>query len=277
MRPILNKTVHATFLAAALLALMTGGTGKAVAGEETVGRSYEGAPVTIGNGTARVVVRCDAKGSPLSVGVMLSSGALSGLPEAANSQTSEGQWEYRLPMPSKGPKTGYAQVMVDWNPQGHPPPHVYTVPHFDFHFYMMSSQQVQQVSFTGPGDAAAEVADASLVPSGYKVVPETAINKMGVHAVDLAAPEFRGKPFTATFIYGYYKGRLTFVEPMVTLAFLRSRPAFVQPVSAPARYSTPGYYPHSYEVQYDASGQSLWIALGGLKHWEGAASTTAKK
>ena len=34
----------------------------------------------------------------------------------------------------------YRFMMLDWNPQGHQPPGVYTVPHFDFHFYMVPDQ-----------------------------------------------------------------------------------------------------------------------------------------
>jgi hypothetical protein len=213
--------------------------------------SYEGAPVHIGQGNAHVVVRTNS----------------SGLPTALNNKTAEGSWEYPLPMPVTGPKTGYSEVMIDWNPHGHPPPHVYTVPHFDFHFYGIDKAAVQRISFKGPTDPATKVSDPKLVPAGYKVFAETAVNQMGVHAIDTAAPEFHGKPFTATFIYGYYKGRLIFLEPMVTRSFLQTKPNFYGPVKIPAKYSRPGYYPTSYSVKYDGGRHAYVIEIAGLKHW----------
>jgi hypothetical protein len=113
------------------------------------------------------------------------------------------------------------------------------------------------------------VSDQGLVPPHYKVIPETAINQMGVHAVNMDAPEFKGTPFTATFIYGYYQNRLTFLEPMVTRDFLKTRPRFAKPVETPAHYSSPGYYPTRYSVHYDAKLRGYLIELGGLKHATG--------
>jgi len=229
--------------------------------------TYKGASVRIGNGTARVVVRTDKSGNPSSVAVVMSQGALKGLPTELNKKTAEGSWEFALPMPKHGPQTGYTQVVIDWNPHGHPPPHVYTVPHFDFHFYGISPAAVEKISFTGPKDPATVVSNAALIPPDYKVIPDTAVNQMGVHAIDTTAPEFHGKPFTATFIYGYNKGQLIFVEPMVTRAYLQTRPNVTLPVKVPAQYSRPGYYPTSYSVRYDKHDKVYVLALGGMKHW----------
>jgi hypothetical protein len=233
--------------------------------------TYKGAPVHIGQGTARTVVRTDATGMPSSVAVMLTPGALQGLSTTLNKKTAEGSWEYPLPMPMQGPKTGYTEVVIDWNPHGHPPPHIYTVPHFDFHFYGIDPATVEQISFTGPTDPATKVSDAALIPPHYQVIPDTAVNQMGVHAIDTTAPEFHGKPFTATFIYGYYKGQLIFLEPMVTRAFLLTKPNLSLPVKTPAQYSRPGYYPASYSVRYDAHSKAYLVELGGLTHWTSAA------
>ena len=247
------------FLASAAL-LMMGGIADAA--------TYKGAAVHIGKGTARIVVKTDKSDKPSSVAVMLTPGALQGLPTILNKKSAEGSWEFSLPLPKHGPKTGYTHVVIDWNPHGHPPPHVYTVPHFDFHFYGISAAAVKKVSFTGPKDPATQVSNAALVPADYKVIPDTAVNEMGVHAVDLTAPEFHGKPFTATFIYGYNKGQMIFVEPMVTLAYLNTKPDLTLPVKTPTQYSRPGYYPARYSVRYDKHSNAYVVALGGLKHWD---------
>jgi len=228
--------------------------------------TYEGEPVAVGKGTARVVVRTDGSGAPESVAVKLSGHALDELPADLNKETSEGQWEFLLPMPADGPQTGYRNVSMDWNPQGHPPQEIYTVPHFDFHFYVMDAADVAQITFASAADPAIGVSDKGLIAPDYQVIPDTRVNQMGVHAIDMTSQEFQGKPFTATFIYGYYKGQLIFVEPMVTRAFLQSKPDAAFPVKTPAHYSTAGYYPESYDIRYDAGQDVYLVELGKLKH-----------
>jgi len=249
--------------AAAVLFIASGAAAAtAVAVPDTT--TYPGAPLQIGEGTARVVAVADVNGRPLSIAVEMTPGALDGLPTELNKTTSEGQWEYSLPVPAEA-HTGFTEVVVDWNPHGHPPQDIYTVPHFDFHFYDVDSKTVEGIKFSGPTDPAANVSDLGLVPTDYHVVPDTVVNRMGVHAIDTTAPEFNGTPFTAAFIYGYYKDKLIFVEPMVTRAFLQSHPDFSAPVKTPAHYSLPGYYPTKYSVSYDAAGERYLVQLSGLE------------
>ena len=90
-----------------------------------------------------------------------------------------------------------------------------------------------------------------------------AVPAMGVHAIDPHGAEFQGK-FTTTFLYGYYKNQLIFVEPMITRKFLKSDPNVTLPIPAPAKYSTAGFYPTKYTVKFDASRNAYVIELEGL-------------
>jgi hypothetical protein len=116
-------------------------------------------------------------------------------------------------------------------------------------------------------DPAARVTDTMIVPKGYQVVPESVSDQMGVHAINPGSPEFHGKPFTATFIYGYYKGRLIFIEPMITRKFLLSHPNVSFHIPTPAKVSYPGYYPTTYSVRYAPSHGGYIIELGHFKHF----------
>jgi hypothetical protein len=234
---------------------------------QALAATQEGEAVKLGNGTAQVVVTTDEDRNPVSIAVSMTAGAFDGLPTELNKDTPEGSWEFPLPMP-EGSNTGYKEVVIDWNPHGHPPPEIYTVPHFDFHFYTISPEDVDKIKFTGPDDPAAKVSDKDLIPPDYQVVPDTAVNMMGVHAIDTKAPEFNGKPFAATFIYGYDNGRLIFLEPMVTLAYLKAKPEEKYPVKAPAKYSSAGYYPSAYSVRYDSASDRYMIELNDLKSWK---------
>ncbi|EPC03150.1 hypothetical protein L861_22840 [Litchfieldella anticariensis FP35 = DSM 16096] len=224
-----------------------------------------GEPVAVGNGLARVVVTQDSSGIPISIAVALTGGALEGLPAP---QPDQQVWLYLLPLPEGVSPTGYDHVLLDWNPAGHIPDGVYSVPHFDMHFYLISDAERQAVTFLGP-DREQQLAppDASLVPAGYIVPPESAVESMGVHGIDLAGHEFHGQPFTHAFIYGYHAGRLIFLEPMVSLDFLRSRPDVTMPVNTPARYSLSGYYPTQYRVGFDPLSDEYRIELLGLRHF----------
>jgi hypothetical protein len=226
-----------------------------------------GKPTTVGKGTAQVIVETDSGGAPTSIAISMTEGAITGVPTELNKNSPEGGYEYALAMP-EGVKSGYSEVMIDWNPKGHPPEHVYTVPHFDFHFYAIAPEEIEGINFTGPDDPAVQVSDKELLPPDYQVIPDTAVPMMGVHALDMTAPELHGKPFTETFIYGYDKGKLIFLEPMVTQAFLETKPDATIPVKTPAKYSEPGYYPTSYTVRFDATADRYLIQLGGLKAWK---------
>jgi hypothetical protein len=98
---------------------------------QALAATQEGEAVKLGNGTAQVVVTTDEDRNPVSIAVSMTAGAFDGLPTELNKDTPEGSWEFPLPMP-EGSNTGYKEVVIDWNPHGHPPPEIYTVPHFDF-------------------------------------------------------------------------------------------------------------------------------------------------
>ena len=227
--------------------------------------TYEGKAVRIGHGKAHTVVRTDADGKPAAIGIVFTPGMLDGLPKAAKG--ADPDFPYPLPMPTKGPKTVVDHVVINWESAGHPPPGVYDVPHFDFHFYLVDRAARMKVKFKdendsgGPGQQPA----AELMPAGYILPPGTAVSQMGVHAIDPKAPEFNKQPFTATFIYGYYDKRQTFFEPMASLAFLKSKPSFSAALARPASYTKPGAYPSAYSVKYDAAHDVYEVTLEELK------------
>src|SRR5829696_3460860 len=98
-------------------------------------RQY-GTPQRVGSGTVRTYIVMEQKngGRPLEVGVALSEKALEGLPAPVESSDPMANMHmYTLDLPARNP-TQYKFVQFDWNPKGHEPDSVYTLPHFDFHF-----------------------------------------------------------------------------------------------------------------------------------------------
>jgi len=232
---------------------------------QTTSATYKGQTVRIGKGSAHTVVRTDTSGKPVAIGVVFTESALEGLPSPPKGGGPD--VPFHLPMPKDGPRTTVDHVVINWEPTGHPPPKVYDVPHFDFHFYLIGRKNQEQVRFKSEAESGdpSQQPPAELMAAGYVIPPGTAVPKMGVHAINQAAPEFHGQPFTATFIYGYHDKQLTFLEPMATLEFLKSKPTFSAPVARPGKYLKAGVYPSTYSVKYEPASKSYEVSLEGLQ------------
>ena len=250
-----------------------------------------GEAVKLGNGHARAYVIADKSGAPRELGVAFDEAALDGLP-AAGTGHHDGHMmthEYILSLPA-GNKTPFTFLEMNWNPMGHEPEGVYQdVPHFDFHFYTISKAARDSIVPTNPefekkgGNLPpAEFVppfNAALGPPGVEPA-KLVVPMMGLHWVDLRSAELQKllgkpdgyKPFTATFIYGSWDGRFHFWEPMITRAHILSKkdasdPALrdqVIPISMPAKYQTPGYYPAAYRVAWDSTAREYRVALTEL-------------
>jgi len=222
-----------------------------------------GAPIAVGSGTARSYLLVQ-NGVPAELGVALSPGALDSLPTAAKM----GGYEYLVPLPADNP-TQYQVIGLNWNPTGHPPAGIYTVPHFDFHFYMISLAAKDSINPVDPAFAteAANLPAASYQPANYVADPTAnAVPLMGLHWHDSTAVEYHGQPFTRTYIEGSWNGEFIFAEPMVAVAYLLTRPDTVVPVPSPAQHSIAGYYPAAYRVSWNEASNEWRVGLAQLTH-----------
>jgi Domain of unknown function (DUF5602) len=227
-----------------------------------------GPAVALGDGSMRTYVQTVGD-VPIEVGVALTAAALEGLPgphSPGGIRMPDGHhmYEFVLEMPEGNP-TPYRHALIDWNPAGHEPAGVYNVPHFDFHFYTITDAARRAIDPADPAFAekAARFPDASYLPAGYTAIPG-AVPFMGAHWVDPTSPELNGQPFTQTFIFGSWDGAMIFAEPMITKAFLETRPDFSRAIPVPERHAQPGYYPASYSIRWDATTGEYRIALGGF-------------
>jgi hypothetical protein len=182
--------------------------------------------------------------------------------EAALTKLGSTPAEIVLALPP-APNLRVRTAVINWNPQGHPPAHVYDVPHFDFHFYTIDEATRMAIAPVGP--AAAATPAPNLVPAGFRTDGAT-IPMMGMHFISAAAPEFNGGKFTATPIYGYANGHLAFVESMITLDYLRARPGLSATLPVPAHFEQSGLYPTQWTAKYDATAHRYDIAFSGLTY-----------
>ncbi len=223
-----------------------------------VTRTFRGADVPIGGGTARTEVVASGD-NVTSISAVFTESALTNLP------TTLPTTEFVLSMPSGTPVTVVNHIGLNWNPQGHPPPMVYTVPHFDTHFYFIPLAQRQTMTPADPAFAAkaAVVPSADQIAAGYVGDPQ-GIPLMGTHYTDRNSGEFKGSPFTSTFVYGYWEGKMIFLEPMMTKAFIESNPNETKVIAVPARYPAAGRYPTSYSVTHDVAAKEYRVTISGF-------------
>ncbi|MFN6964534.1 MAG: DUF5602 domain-containing protein [Pyrinomonadaceae bacterium] len=238
-----------------MTALLSLAAGIATAAERTL----HGSVRTVGNGKMRSWVKVDDE-KLTAIGVTFTEDALKGLPPEPP-PGAEGH-EYVFEIPEVGKGSPFKHILVNWNPYGHPPAKVYDVGHFDFHFYLISDSE--RMAITAVGEDAArsnKPLPAELTPKGYVLAPDSAIPRMGSHWADVSSHEFHGSQFTKTFLFGSYDGKLIFLEPMITKAYLETRPNVVDDIKLPAKLPVPGYYPTKYRVAYDAAKKEYTVAL----------------
>lgn len=171
-----------------------------------------------------------------------------------------------LSVPAQAAGTNFSTLELDWNPQGHPPPGVYDVPHFDFHFYYIPDS----LRTTIPGGVLSSVPSQFLL-AGYSQ-PGPTVPMMGGHSLDLTSPEFNGGHFSQTFIYGFYGGQEAFVEPMATQAYLEglagagtSAQSFA--IRQPNQYGLPvlpSLVPTTVQYSYNSADDRYAIAVGNF-------------
>lgn len=227
---------------------------------------FVGQSQAYGDGSVRSFVDRKGHDRPVSVGIILTEKALSGLPTDPDPMDPA---KHRvLELPEEAGEMPFDHIFLNWNPAGHEPPHVWDLPHFDIHFYFTSSAAREAI---GPADPNIAIPPASqYLPAGF--IGGAPIPQMGLHWFDPAAPEFHGTTFTSTFLFGSYNGHVTFMEPMITKAFIESVKSakgkkVTFDISQPQDYENPGFYPSKYSVSYNPGKKEYTIAVEGFKYW----------
>ena len=250
-----------------------------------------GANSSVGNGTVSSYAEFDKNGAPRAIGIAFQASALDGLPTAHSDghhcfdRNKDGKvdpqtectatHEWVIPLPSEAARRSeipFKWVGLNWNPSGHIPPGVYDLPHFDVHFYIES---IEKVLVLGPGPCGPEFVRCDQFELATKPLPPNYMNPdfknvgavapaMGNHLIDQTSPEFNGKKFTRTWIYGVYDGRLTFYEEMLTRDYLLSRPAACFPIKPAPAVGVKGYYPSQSCIRYNSQAREYTVSMEGF-------------
>lgn len=217
----------------------------------------------LGQGQVRSWVSLDKNGNPTAIGLTFSETALLNLPKGP--LPGDGWAEVSLALPAQASATAFKHIGLNWNPNGHTPAKIYDVPHFDFHFYMITEAERAAITATGEDlPRTKKQPAAEFVPAGYIYAPDSEHARMGAHWVNPLSKELQGGTFSSTFIYGSYNGNLIFAEPMISKAFLETKANLTENIKLPAQYARKAYYPTKYSVRYDPVQKEYTVALEGM-------------
>lgn len=181
-----------------------------------------------------------------------------------------------------------------YNKHGHLPLGVYSVAHYDMHFYLVESEEVMAVT---PGNCsglseeaftlATKPIPAACFPSngtGTYVNMGAVVPMMGNHLLDAMAPELQaasvGEPigFDYTLIYGAYNGSITYIEPMITFEMLSDPETANGCIPLPALLagaSKAGYYPTTVCVYTNETSGMQRMELSELQWYDGGCEDMA--
>ncbi|HEY6899654.1 MAG TPA: hypothetical protein VI233_03390 [Puia sp.] len=209
---------------------------------------FKGPEQQFQGGKAWTWLQTDKDGKPEKIAIAMDDAAYTHLDPGAHPEH-EMSDEASLKFPAKASITPFSHALLEWNPHGHEPPGIYDKPHFDFHFYIQSEAERLKIPFYEDDSAKfLNFPTPGYMPSTYVPSPG-GVPQMGTHWVDINAPELNGQPFTQTYLYGSYDGKLTFYEPMITKAFLDANTSFERPFPQPAKFRSSGYFPTIMQVK----------------------------
>lgn len=207
----------------------------------------------IGDGNVSLWLQSDREDKPEVLSIIFSKKAFDHLPQTDDHMANE----FVLKIDKAKINLPFDHVGVNWNPHGHPPMTIYGLPHFDFHYYSMSEHERHMIA---PGDPKLDIyPNPEYLPSGY--FHTDAVPMMGMHWVDPETPELGGATFTHTFIYGSYDGKVSFIEPMVTLEYIKTKPNQKFAIRQPAAFEKEGYYPTEYGIFYNTQKDEYSITM----------------
>jgi hypothetical protein len=230
----------------------------AKASQDSKSNTFYGPQVQLGDGQIRSFFTVTHEGKPLELGVTITVRSMNSLPHETSANIMD------IHQKAKD-YTAFDHLLVDWNPGGHDPLPLYGAPHFDFHFYMIPKGVVATIM---PGDKMEQLPPPGYMPGTYFPTPG-GVPMMGKHWLDVNAPEVNGMPFTKTFIYGSYDGKVIFYEPMITRSTLMEGKDYTLPFGVPALFS-PGntWYPTRYNIKTNSKTGDISVSLSDFV-WRG--------
>jgi hypothetical protein len=208
--------------------------------------------------------------SLLQVGATVALASITGAPDSMPMAWPPA-YQADLSMPAGSEASGIVNYTFAWEPMGHGPL-TYLTPHFDFHFNLIPASERQAIDCSDRTKPAAlatgyVLPDEALPPEvaamiGVDTLIGVCVPNMGMHSIpeaDVSATE----PFHGAIVVGYYGGRPTFIEPMVSRAKLLERQSF--DLSVPEIPGLDRSYPRSFRAEWVPATESYRFTFADFR------------
>lgn len=156
---------------------------------------------------------------------------------------------------------GIDHLGLNWEAHGHPPA-TFVTPHFDFHFYTISEDDVRAIDCSDeskPDELPSTYALPDVDVPGMGRFVGLCVPSMGMHAMpgdDVDETD----PFSASMLVGYYGREPIFLEPMVSRQRLLERTDFSLPM--PRVVAGRGArFPRAFRAEYDAHAEAYRLVF----------------
>jgi hypothetical protein len=157
--------------------------------------------------------------------------------------------------------TFFDHFELDWSPNGHAPARLMGTSHFDFQFYAISPQAVQQIT---PPDPTAPTRDR--IPEGYAYPgTDAAVPQEGVAAIPITESQST-QPFTETIAAEFYGGSMISVAPTISPTVLMQKQN-IGTIRSPRPVSVGRYTraPNNFNATFDAASNSYQVVLSDFQ------------
>src|SRR6478672_3104573 len=148
-------------------------------------KEFKSAEVAVHGGKAWSVIRQDKDGKPLQFSLVLNDAVLNTVPIGGTGDGHDGAHgnDLFVPVHNRASQiTPFKSIMLNWNQNGHEPAGIYDQPHFDFHFYSTTEEEV--MNYTDPVKLE-NLPDVAYVPANH--VSGHAVPMMGMHWIDVTS------------------------------------------------------------------------------------------
>ena len=161
-------------------------------------------------------------------------------------------------------QTLFDHIGIDFMYAGHEPG-PFLVPHFDFHFYTVSDDEILAIDCVDePMPDAARMPAPYIIPSTEMDPEGTCVPAMGVHAIDPTAPTLAPDsttPFSEHFVLGYHNAELIFIEPMIAQSTLAAGTELSGSVPRPDTFGRTTLYPATWSLALSADGTEYEVVF----------------
>mmetsp|Transcript_60181 Transcript_60181/g.67334 ORF Transcript_60181/g.67334 Transcript_60181/m.67334 type:complete len:319 (+) Transcript_60181:16-972(+) len=195
------------------------------------------------------------------------------------------RWAYAKVPRNVKKATGIDHITIDFNSCGHPPVNVFTIPHYDFHIYLVDPEYRScmtcdladaspacdpnaQSTLSGNGflnvakvESGPNAGKIANMPDGFVVGHTDHIPLMGGHAWN---PNTVPSPWVdPIWIMGPYNGGIVDYEPMIPLSFLQGSEDHMYEETLTYVSQTISTLPTKYSAKYDGASGYLTLTLEG--------------